>query len=369
MNATRRENSGRPTGLMKNPYASAPQHAYWSRAISRKAQGDVDPVVAPSFQISPDTKVATAGSCFAQHIARHLRKVGINPLVTERAHAEVARFAEDFHYGVYTARYGNIYSGRQLIQLFDRAYGAFVPEEQPWRGRNGEYIDPFRPLIPDGFATLREFERDRERHFAAVREMFETLDVMVFTLGLTETWVSRADGAVFPSCPGSVGGVWDPDKYAFVNQSVTDVATDVTRFIARLRTVNPEAKVLLTVSPVPLVATATGNHVLPATVYSKSVLRVAAQQVVDAHENVDYFPSYEIITGPHAGDYFEDDRRNVRQAGVEAVMKVFGRHYVCVVEAVEEVAASEVGPSSDTVVASRAMDVICDEMFYDYKES
>jgi hypothetical protein len=353
---------------MKNPYASAPQHAFWSRAISRKATADVDPVVAPSFRISPETKVATAGSCFAQHIAKHLRKVGINPLVTERPHAEVARFGEDFHYGVYTARYGNIYSGRQLIQLFERAYGAFVPEEQPWRGRNGEYIDPFRPLIPEGFATLREFERDRERHFAAVREMFETLDVMVFTLGLTETWASRADGAVFPTSPGAAAGVWDPEKYVFVNQSVTDVVADVTRFIARLRTVNPSAKVLLTVSPVPLVATATDHHVLPATVYSKSVLRVAAQQVVDVHENVDYFPSYEIITGPQAGAYFEDDRRNVRQEGVEAVMKVFGRHYVDAAGSVEEIAPQQVGPSSETGLASRELDVICDELFHDYKE-
>lgn len=354
---------------MKNPYASAPQHVFWSRAISRKASGDIDPVVAPSFRISSETKVATAGSCFAQHIAKHLRKVGINPLVTERPHIETARFAEDFHYGVYTARYGNIYSGRQLIQLFERAYGAFVPAEQPWRGRGGEYIDPFRPSIPEGFATLREFERDRERHFAAVREMFETLDVMVFTLGLTETWASREDGAVFPSCPGTAAGVWDPDKYVFVNQSVTDVVVDVTRFIARLRAVNPDAKVLLTVSPVPLVATATGGHVLPATIYSKSVLRVAAQQVVDVHESVDYFPSYEIITGPHAGAYFEDDRRNVRQAGVEAVMKVFGRHYVDTAGAVEEVASQERGPSSDTHLASRELDVICDELSHDYKES
>lgn len=351
---------------MKNPYASAPQHAFWSRAISRKACADVDPVVTPSFRISPETKVATAGSCFAQHIAKHLRKVGISPLVTEHAHVEVARFAEDFHYGVYTARYGNIYSGRQLIQLFERAYGTFVPEEQPWRGQGGEYIDPFRPLIPSGFATLREFELDRERHFAAVREMFETLDVMVFTLGLTETWVSRADGAVFPSCPGTAAGVWDPDKYAFVNQSVADVVADVTRFIERLRTVNPNSKVLLTVSPVPLVATATGGHVLPATIYSKSVLRVAAQQVVDLHEGVDYFPSYEIITGPHAGDYFEDDRRNVGQVGVEAVMKVFGRHYVGAVEAEAEDLSRVRAPSSDTQLANQEFAVICDELYNEY---
>jgi hypothetical protein len=91
-----------------------------------------------------------------------------------------------------------------------------------------------------------------------------------------------------------------------------------------LALVNPLSKVILTVSPVPLVATASDRHVLAATLYSKSVLRVAAEEVSRAHAQVYYFPSYEIITGPHiAGGYFEADRRNVSDAGVDHVMRVF----------------------------------------------
>ena len=45
---------------------------------------------------------------------------------------------------------------------------------------------------------------------------------------------------------------------------------------------NPKARLVLTVSPVPLAATASGSHVLPATIYSKSVLRAAAQESVTA---------------------------------------------------------------------------------------
>ena len=54
---------------------------------------------------------------------------------------------------------------------------------------------------------------------------------------------------------------------------------------------------ILTVSPVPLVATAAGKHVLVATTYSKSVLRVACEEVCQKAADVMYFPSYEIITG------------------------------------------------------------------------
>ena len=78
---------------------------------------------------------------------------------------------------------------------------------------------------------------------------------------------------------------------------------------------------IITVSPVPLVATATQSHVLLASTYSKSVLRVVAEQVSNQIENVSYFPAFEIITGPQAPfEYFESDRRNVSEIGVAEVM-------------------------------------------------
>src|SRR5690606_17108846 len=66
------------------------------------------------------------------------------------------------------------------------------------------------------------------------------------------------------------------------------------------------------------------RHVLTSTMYSKSVLRVAAEEVSRDDDKVQYFPSYEIIMGPHAGGrYFELDLRGVTRAGVDHVMKVF----------------------------------------------
>jgi hypothetical protein len=62
--------------------------------------------------------------------------------------------------------------------------------------------------------------------------------------------------------------------------------------------------------------------VLLASTYSKSVLRVAAQQVAESVEGVTYFPAFEIVTGPQAPfEYFETDRRNVSEIAVADVMK------------------------------------------------
>lgn len=289
--------------------------------------GEVDPVVNAPFRISDRDQVATAGSCFAQHIARTLVRRGFSYLVTERSPS-----GDDATggYGVFPARFGNIYTGRQLLQLFRRAYGIFEPQDTAWRRADGRYVDPFRPRIVDaGFATPEALQADLETHLAAVREMFETCDVFIFTLGLTEAWVSRRDGAVFPLAPGVVASDPDPADYIFHNFDVREIEADMLAFVDGLRKVNPGVRIILTVSPVALMATYENHHVLVATTYSKAVLRVVAGTLSQAREKIVYFPSYEIITGPHAGRaMYEDDLREVRPAAVDHVMSVFARHYL-----------------------------------------
>jgi len=315
--------------MADHPYKSLPDSAYWRRSVAAKGVA-VDPLVGDFPRIGPADKIATAGSCFAQHVARHLAGAGFTFLVTESAHPivpeEAARAAG---YGLYSARYGNIYTTLQLVQMFDRAYGRFAPIEDVWAAPDGQHVvDPFRPTIqPGGFASEAEMRADRAQHLARVREMFETLDVLVFTLGLTETWLSKADGAAFPLCPGVAGGRFDPAAHEFRNLRTGDVREQIEAFVVRLREVNPAARVILTVSPVPLAATASGNHVLPATIYSKSALRAAAQEAAEDLEGVFYFPSYEIVTGPQArGRFFAEDLREVTEEGVEQVMRVFLHH-------------------------------------------
>ncbi|HEV7279890.1 MAG TPA: GSCFA domain-containing protein [Pirellulaceae bacterium] len=314
--------------MSEHPYKSLPDRAFWKRSVAGIEPSQIDPVGEVPFRIARTDKVATAGSCFAQHISRRLSESGYTFLVTEPAHpiADPAD-AQEFNYGVFTARYGNVYTARQLVQLLERAYGTFQPQEDAWEGEDGRLIDPFRPQIqPGGFRTQREYDVDRAKHLAAVREAFETADVFIFTLGLTEAWMSQEDGAVYPLCPGVAGGTFDESRYRFHNFTAAEVTVDLLRFIDELRRVNPAVRVVLTVSPVPLMATATDQHVLTATSYSKAVLRVAADQAVAARADVLYFPSYEIVMGTFArGAYFEGDLRSVTEAGVNHVMRTFFR--------------------------------------------
>ncbi|HSZ73673.1 MAG TPA: GSCFA domain-containing protein [Rhizomicrobium sp.] len=319
----------------------------------------VNPAVSSPFKISRTDKIATGGSCFAQHIARRLKASGYTYLVTEDVPTDVPPdIAMRYNYGVFSARYGNIYTARQLLQLLRRVQGLWEAEEPYWRDRD-RWIDPFRPFIqPRGFASERELNEDRRQHYSAVLEMFRTADVFVFTLGLTEAWRSRVDGAVFPGCPGCNAGSFDPERYEFYNADYRDVLSDMRAFIREIRKLNPTLKFIITVSPVPLTATASGEHVLSATTYSKSVLRAVAGKLDQEIENLVYFPSYEIITSQsNRGRYFGADLRTIEDLGVDHVMGAFFEH-LCDTESVNLLSHRA---ESEDLAFNSSVALVCDE--------
>jgi hypothetical protein len=359
-----------------NPYAAQPDYAFWRRSVANLDADSVDPVVGAPFAIARTDKIATTGSCFAQHISNTLVREGFEYFVTERG--PLSPSADDEGFGVFPARFGNIYSTRQFLQLFERAYGLFEPKDKAWIRKDGAFIDPFRPRIQSrGYPTLQALEEDRAAHLGAVRAMFEQCDVMIFTLGLTETWVSEIDGAAFPIAPGVEGEVDDPQAYGFRNLSVAEMVDDLLTLVGHVRAMNPAMRLILTVSPVPLIATYEPRHVLVSTTYSKSALRVTAEMAAAGASDIAYFPSYEIITGAYAKSrYFAEDLREVTPEGVAKVMSLFKQHYLEGPGGTVSVRAStspsaprkapDPAPSPDFVKGMREMQgIICDEEILD----
>lgn len=318
--------TGKAAAASRNPYKGLPDYHFWRKSISGQPLKSINPMVNATMQITPDDRIATAGSCFAQHIAKRLASSGFNYYVAEKPpEGMAAAEAQEKSYGVFSARYGNIYTTRQLLQLIRRAFGTFKPADTVWPSLKDGFLDPFRPEIePHSTLSISDVLASSLTHLAAVREMFRSLDVFVFTLGLTEAWRNHKDGAVFPLAPGVVSSLSEDHDIEFVNFGFDDVRADLFAFINELRIVNPSARVLLTVSPVPLIATYEERHVLTSTVASKSILRAVADEACRKLADVMYFPSYEIITmAPTKGAYFEADMRQVKASGVDHVMQAF----------------------------------------------
>jgi hypothetical protein len=350
----------------RHPYIGMPDYQFWRKELGIKYPDKFDPVTNHSFVISHHDSIVTAGSCFAQHVGRYLLSSGFNILIAEKAHDIVpAEIAKLYNYGLFSARYGNIYTALQLKQLIQRAFGEFNPIEKCWIASNGSFVDPFRPQIqPGGFVSEAELLADLSVHLDAVKKAFTSMDVFIFTLGLTEAWLDQRDGAVFPLAPGVAGGLWDEKKYKFVNLELDQTVSDLQWSIDYLRNINPNIRIVLTVSPVPLNATAVNRHVFVSTTYSKSVLRVAAQIICDNYSMCDYFPSYEIITSPFVrAQYYAEDCREVIEDGVRHVMNLFLTHYGGLQPNQSDTQLSPV--ANDSVVQLERMEkmiqILCDE--------
>jgi hypothetical protein len=254
-----------------------------------------------------------------------MRASGFQVLDVEPAPAALSdETAKKFGYGIYSARYGNVYSARQLLQLVQDAQAGSVEPEDVWT-KGERFYDALRPNIePDGFESLEEAIALRREHLDKVQELFARMSVLVFTFGLTEAWMDKNTGRVFPTAPGTIAGTYDPDVHVFKNFTYQEVYDDFVQFRALVRKTNPKLRILLTVSPVPLTATAGDDHVLLATTYSKSVLRAVAGDLARNHDDIDYFPSYEMVASPWSrGFFYENNLREVSNAGVESVMRVF----------------------------------------------
>jgi hypothetical protein len=310
---------------MSSPYDNLPDSAYWRSGVAARSPLDPGGLYTPRFRLDADARIMTAGSCFAQHVGRTLRTAGYNVLDAEALPEAIPdAVAHRFGYGLYSARYGNIYTARQLLQLLREVESGATPPDSVWE-KTGRFYDAFRPSVePKGHSSPDAVAEHRAAHLLAIRKLLETLDVFVFTFGLTEAWLNTQHGTVYPTAPGTIAGRYDPSLYHFHNFGFAETKADFLAARDIIRRHNPKARFIITVSPVPLTATATGQHVEVATCYSKAVLRAVCGELYAEYNDIDYFPSYEVITSQTArGAYYEPNQRSVSATGVATAMGLF----------------------------------------------
>ena len=313
--------------MLVNPYANLPPTSFWKSGVAQSNPYSINGIYNKKYEINANTKIGTAGSCFAQHISRYLTKNGFNVLDLEPPPPGLpAELYNDYGFSMYSARYGNIYSVRQLLQLTEEVAGNSAPFTHVW-SKNGRHVDALRPAIePQGLGSPEEVVEHRKYHISRVKKLFLEMDLFIFTLGLTEMWSHIDSGTVFPTAPGTLAGEFDDNKYKFVNANVFEIVEDFHLFQKSLKEIRggKSCQILLTVSPVPLTASASNNHVLVSTAYSKSTLRSAAGFLAGESADIDYFPSYEIVTNPRLhSTAFAENLRSVRSETVENVMSHF----------------------------------------------
>ena len=312
---------------LPNPYEKLPSECFWKSGVVDEDPLNIKSIYTKKFKIEKDTCVASAGSCFAQHISKYLLLNGFNVVDKEKApHGFPESLKSSYGYNMFSARFGNIYSVKQLLQLAKEVAGLLKPKGYIWM-KGDKFYDAFRPSIePNGFISKSELNKHRKFHLSKVKDMFEEMDILIFTMGLTQAWTNKDNQLVYPSAPGTIAGEFNPLKYKLVNAEYDEILNDFNEFtqiLSTLRTKPEKCKFILTISPVPLTATGINEHVLLSSIYSKSVLRAVAGKLSQNH-NIDYFPSYEIVNNPRLKfSPFEENLRTVKKSTVDNVMKHF----------------------------------------------
>jgi hypothetical protein len=277
------------------------------------------------LKVTPETAIASMGSCFAREIRKVLLREAYN-YITEETHHPAAVHA--------SAAWERTYNSFSMCQIFEYTFTQWSPQVRWWHTPESHQVqDPYRRIIlyPDEAAAAADFARHREHS----RRALTRAQVLILTLGLTEIWEDRRDGAVIclPSGPYySEGG--DMGAYRFRVSRYGENLANLERIHALMAVHNPDCQLLITVSPVHLWATFRPDcDVISASCNSKSTLRAVADEFAASHANVHYFPAYEMATiyrQLQGESHFRSDSKenfHVNPATVEFIMGHFFKFY------------------------------------------
>jgi GSCFA family len=215
--------------------------------------------VPPAPLLTGDDSVVAVGSCFAGELRKYLTRAGV------------------------------------------QSKRIWIPE-----GLNNTYaLLDFLTWAVTGSTTGAGFRYDRDENgkirewvpaepSSRYAELLADAGALVFTTGVGEVWQDKVTGGVF--WHGVPRQIYDAGRHVHRLTTVEENAANLRRTIDLVRRVNPTAPIVLTLSPVPLKGTFRGISCLSADCVSKSVLRVAIDQVMsDGRPGVYYWPSFEVV--------------------------------------------------------------------------
>jgi hypothetical protein len=257
--------------------------------------------------VDRNTKVSSIGSCFAEEILLWMNK-------------------NDFN--VIQPHWGMVYNPKniRLIVQAGLEYESFSPSERFWDFGDNDirtpYVKSSVELSPVRLGrSLSEAEANEKILFSKFGKVFREVETLIITLGQTEYWATEKD---YPFYAAPWAGIKDGEKnHKPYNLSHAEVKEELSRTIDLLKKHNPEINILVSVSPVPLVATVQqGVSAYIAAGRAKSTLHSATLEVVEDYEKVFYMPSYEIVTSRPESS-FKGDGRHVLGTTVSSIMETF----------------------------------------------
>ena len=269
----------------------------------------------PTFELTAGEAVFTVGSCFARNIERRFSELGFDlptMSLTLPPEERASQTENDLL---------NKYPPHSILNELRWALdpAAEFPESAYFNIRKDLWHDPH--LAGNVVPAPLERVRERRRMVEGIYRQIPRCRLVVMTLGLTEAWFDNEAGLYLNAAPPQSAFRADPDRFrldVLTVDEIIKVLDQIRDFLVQFG--HPQMRMMLTVSPVPFKATFTGRDAIIANSYSKSALRAAAEIFVFQHSNVDYVPSYEIVTHTPRNSAFIQDNRHITPSVVNEIV-------------------------------------------------
>ena len=289
-------------------------------AFQRLRQPLFQPAIAPQFKMKREDKLFAIGSCFARGIENALMGQKMEVLSAAQEFASLPTANKEVTGLGFTNKYNTFSIYNELRWALDPA--AEFPCDSIAKIDDELCCDPHtNPTL-----QLAGFEETLRRRgmIQMVTRRVAQCRVVIITLGLAEAWRDKSADTFINATPMPELFARYPDRYEFhvtsFSQNLTNLES-VHRLLSQFG--HRDVQFVVTVSPVPLMATFSTEDVVIANTYSKSLLRTAAQEWAAAHQNVHYFPSYEIVQNSERAITWEEDLRHVQGKVVQHIMGLF----------------------------------------------
>lgn len=294
-------------------------------AFQRLRQKWFAPRIEPKFKFVHEDKFYAIGSCFARGIEHVLTQCGVAVESMAPEFAKLQPVNKEVTGLGFTNKYNTFSILNELRWALDPE--AVFPVHSIVRVTDTAWFDPHcTPTL-----ELADFSETLHRRalMQTVAKRVAHCRGLIITLGLVEVWRDCEAEVYTNSTPIRSALKAQPNRYEFRVTSLIENWNSLESIHALLtRYGHPDLRIIITVSPVPLMATFSKMDVVVANTYGKSVLRTIAQEWAAAHPNVDYFPSYEIVHNSDRAAAWETDLRHVTGEGVQHIMDLFVRKYI-----------------------------------------
>lgn len=247
--------------------------------------------------INKNTVITAFGSCFAGNVSRYLTAKGY----TVNAH--------DWDHNL-----------SDLIRIDEiMVHTPALRAQFEWAFEDRELGSVFIGTAEEKAKTYHCMEQ--------CKAMIRNTDFFIITLGLTEAWYDKLNQQyLWKFVPNKK---LDPDRFENRFVSFAENMANLQKIYQLIRQHTPNATIVMTLSPIPLLGTYHGKSVIAANTASKATLRAVLHEFLTTQndDNLFYFPSYEIVNF-FLQNQWKIDFRHITPEAVEQVMQIFDKYYL-----------------------------------------